>query len=100
LTSFDGVSYTATNLVTNDIDDTDWTRISTTFSTNSPFSGIRIGNSTAAVFLDALLIEQTPVVDAYFDGSNDPVYNSTDPELPDYQPSRAFETYETEWVIE
>jgi hypothetical protein len=100
LTSFDGVGYTATNLVTNDIDDTDWTRISTTFSSTSPFSGIRIGNSTAAVFLDALLIEQTPVVDAYFDGSNEPVYNSTDPEAPDYQPARAFETYETEWVIE
>jgi hypothetical protein len=47
-----------------------------------------------------LLIEQTPVVDAYFDGSNDPVYNTTDPDAPDYQPARAFETYETEWVIE
>jgi hypothetical protein len=100
LTSFDGVGYTATNLVTNDIDDTDWTRISTTFSSTSPFSGIRIGNSTAAVFLDALLIEQTPVVDSYFDGDNDPVYNTDDPEEPDYQPQRAFETYETEWVIE
>jgi hypothetical protein len=61
---------------------------------------VRIGNSTAAIFLDALLIEQTPVVDAYFDGSNIPVYNTTDPEAPDYQPARAFETYETEWVIE
>jgi hypothetical protein len=39
------------------------------------------------------------VVDAYFDGDNDPVYNSTDPDLPDYQPERAFETYDPEWVI-
>jgi hypothetical protein len=66
----------------------------------SPFSGIRIGNSTATVFLDALLIEQTPVVDAYFDGDNDPVYNTLDPDQPDYQPERAFETYEREWEIE
>jgi hypothetical protein len=40
------------------------------------------------------------VVDAYFDGDNDPVYNTNDPEAPDYQPQRAFETYEAEWVIE
>jgi len=45
------------------------------------------------------LIEETPVVDAYFDGDNDPVYNSTDPDQPDYQPERAFETYDPEWVI-
>jgi len=100
LTSVDGVTYTATNPVVSNINNTDWTRIDTTFSGISPFSGVRIGNSTAAIFLDALLIEQTPVVDAYFDGSNDPVYNTTDPEAPDYQPQRAFETYETEWVIE
>ena len=100
LTSFDGVTYTATDLVTSNINNTDWTRINTTFASTSPFSGIRVGNSTAAIFLDALLIEQTPVVDAYFDGNNDPVYNTTDPEAPDYQPQRVFETYETEWVIE
>jgi hypothetical protein len=100
LTSFDGVTYTATNPVTSQINNTDWTRINTTFSGVSPFSGIRVGNSTAAVFLDALLIEQTPVIDAYFDGDHDPVYNTNDPEAPDYQPARAFETYETEWVIE
>jgi hypothetical protein len=100
LTSFDGVSYTEAEPVTSNIISTDWTRINTTFSGTSPFSGIRIGGSTAAIFLDALLIEQTPVVDAYFDGSNDPVYNTSDPEAPDYQPQRAFETYETEWVIE
>jgi hypothetical protein len=100
LTSNDGVTYTATNPVVSNINNTDWTRINTTFSGVSPFAGVRIGESTAAIFLDALLIEQTPVVDAYFDGSNDPVYNTTDPEAPDYQPQRAFETYETEWVIE
>jgi hypothetical protein len=100
LTSSDGVTYTATNPVTREINNADWTRINTTLSGVSPFSGVRIGNSTAAIFLDALLIEKTPVVDAYFDGDNDPVYNTNDPEAPDYQPQRAFETYETEWVIE
>jgi hypothetical protein len=100
LVSFDGLSYTESNPVTSQINSTDWTRINTSFVGESPFSGIRIGGSTAAIFLDALLIEQTPVVDAYFDGSNDPVYNTSDPDAPDYQPERAFETYETEWVIE
>jgi len=100
LTSSDGVTYTATNPVVSNINNTDWTRIDTTFLGVSPFAGVRIGNSTAAIFLDALLIEKTPVVDAYFDGDNDPVYNTTNPEAPDYQPQRAFETYETEWVIE
>jgi len=100
LTSTNGVTYTATDSVTSNITSADWTRISTSFSGVSPFAGVRIGGSTAVIFLDALLIEQTPVVDAYFDGSNDPVYNTTDPDAPDYQPARAFETYETEWVIE
>jgi hypothetical protein len=100
LTSTDGVTYTSTNSVTSNINNSDWTRIDTTFSGISPFAGVRIGNSTAAIFLDALLIEQTPVVDAYFDGSNNPVYNTTNPALPDYQPARVFETYQTEWVIE
>lgn len=100
LSSFDGLSYTESNPVTSNINNTSWTRINTTFPGESPFSGIQVGNSTAAIFLDALLIEQTPVVDAYFDGSNDPVYNTSDPDAPDYQPERAFETYETEWVIE
>jgi hypothetical protein len=99
LTSSDGVTYTATNPVTSEINNADWTRINTTFSGVSPFSGVRIGNSTAAIFLDALLIEQTPVVDAYFDGDNAPVYNTTDPEAPDYQPARAFESYDPEWVL-
>ena len=100
LTSFDAVGYTELNPVNYEINDTDWLRINTTFSGVSPFSGIRIGNSTASVFLDALLIEQTPVVDAYFDGDNDPVYNTLDPDQPDYQPERAFETYQREWEIE
>jgi hypothetical protein len=55
--------------------------------------------SASAVFLDAILIERSPIVDAYFDGDNDPVYNTNDPDLPDYQPARAFESYETEWVL-
>jgi hypothetical protein len=100
LVSFDGLAYTQSDAVTSQINNTDWTRINTTFSAVSPFSGISVGNSTAAVFLDALLIEQTPVIDAYFDGDNDPVYNTLDPDAPDYQPERAFETYETEWIIE
>jgi hypothetical protein len=100
LTSSDGVSYTEVRPIDTQINDQDFTRINTSFSSTSPFSGVRVGNSTAAVFLDALLIEQTPVVDAYFDGDNDPVYNTLDPDAPDYQPERAFETYEREWVIE
>jgi hypothetical protein len=56
-------------------------------------------SSPSAVFIDAILIELSPVIDAYFDGDNDPVYNTTDPEAPDFQPARAFETYETEWVF-
>jgi hypothetical protein len=55
--------------------------------------------SSAAVFLDAVLIESSPVVDAYFDGSNDPVYNTSDPNAPDYQPERIFESYDTEWLV-
>jgi hypothetical protein len=101
LTSGDGVSYTETNSVSTQVDSSDWTRVSTTYNALGSFGGIRVKQtpSSAAVFLDALLIETTPVVDAYFDGSNAPVYNSTDPEGPDYQPERAFESYETDWVF-
>ena len=99
LTSTDGVTYTALNPITQTITNTGWTRVSTTFGASSLFSGVRFGGASAAVFLDALLIEETPILDAYFDGSNDPVYNTTDPDAPDYQPDRAFETYDTEWVI-
>jgi len=51
-----------------------------------------------AVFIDAVLVEKTPLLDAYFDGDTPPVYNTDDPEAPDYQPERAFETYETDWI--
>jgi hypothetical protein len=100
LTSTDGVTYTQTNPVTSSINEFDWTRVSTTFSGVSPFAGVRVSVVNQDANLDAMLIEQTPVIDAYFDGSNDPVYNTTDPEAPDYQPARAFETYQTEWIIE
>ena len=100
LTSTDGVTYTQTNPVTSSINEFDWTRVSTTFSGVSPFAGVRVSVVNQDANLDAMLIEQTPVVDAYFDGDNDPVYNTTDPDAPDYQPARAFETYETEWIIE
>jgi hypothetical protein len=101
LTSSNGVTYTEINSVSAQVNSSTWTRVSTTFNAISSFSGIRVKQtpSSAAVFLDALLIETTPVVDAYFDGSNSPVYNSTDPEAPDYQPERAFESYETDWVF-
>ena len=102
LTSTTGTAYTTLDSVTAEITDSEWTRVSTSFNALSRFSGIKVAQtpSASAVFLDALLIEETPVVDAYFDGDNDPVYNTTDPEEPDYQPERAFETYETDWIIE
>lgn len=101
LTSSNGTAYTETNAVTEQIGDTDWTRVSTTFNALGAFGGVRVKQtpSSNAIFLDALLIEETPVVDAYFDGSNAPVYNTTDPEAPDYQPERAFESYDPEWVL-
>ena len=102
LTSGDGTTYSEVNSVTASVTNTAWTRVSTTFSSISGFSGIRVRQtpSDEIVFLDALLIEETPIVDAYFDGSNSPVYNTTDPSAPDYQPERAFETYDTDWIIE
>jgi hypothetical protein len=101
LTSSDGVTYVAQNSVAGTVTSSEWTRLGTTFQSLSVYSGLAISQSpsSSAVFLDAILIEQSPIVDAYFDGANDPVYNSTDPEAPDYQPARAFETYETEWVL-
>jgi hypothetical protein len=91
-------SYTELSTNSETITDSDWLRISTTFEASTLYSGIRV-SSAASLFIDAVLIEETPVVDAYFDGSNAPVYNSTNPDLPDYQPERAFETYDPEWVI-
>jgi hypothetical protein len=101
LTSLDGVTYSSTNSVAGTVTDSEWTRLGTTFQSLSVYSGLTISQSPSAnaVFLDAILIEQSPIVDAYFDGANDPVYNSTDPEAPDYQPARAFETYDTEWLV-
>lgn len=98
VTSFDGVTYTQTNPVSVNVNTAGWSRISTSFQANSIFSGMKI-SSPSAVFIDAILIERSPVLDAYFDGDNDPVYNTTDPQAPDFQPQRAFETYETEWVF-
>jgi hypothetical protein len=101
LTSTNGSTYTEGDSVTAQIGNADWTRVSTTFNGISSFSGIRVKQtpSSSAVFLDAVLIEETPALDAYFDGSNPPVYNTTNPDLPDYQPERAFETYNPQWVI-
>jgi hypothetical protein len=91
-------AYTELSSISQTITDSDWSRINTTFDATTLFSGIRV-SSADSLFIDAVLIEETPVVDAYFDGDNDPVYNSTDPDQPDYQPERAFETYDPEWVI-
>jgi hypothetical protein len=101
LTSLDGVTYSSTNSVAGTVTSSEWTRLGTTFQSLSVYSGVSISQSPSAnaVFLDAILIEQSPIVDAYFDGANDPVYNSTNPDDPDYQPARAFETYDTEWLV-
>jgi hypothetical protein len=101
LTSANGVDYIAANLVSGTVTSSEWTRLGTTFQSLSVYSGMAISQSpsASAVFLDAILIEQSPIVDAYFDGANDPVYNTSDPEAPDYQPARIFETYETEWEL-
>jgi hypothetical protein len=101
LRSVDGTTYTEANPVSASVVSGSWTRINTTFTANSVFSGLRVSQSpsSSAVFLDGVLIEAAPILDAFFDGDNDPVYNTTDPDAPDFQPERAFETYETEWVI-
>jgi hypothetical protein len=101
LTSENGVDYVAANSVSGTVTSSEWTRLGTTFQSLSVYSGMAISQSpsASAVFLDAILIEQSPIVDAYFDGANDPVYNTNDPDAPDYQPARAFESYETEWVL-
>jgi hypothetical protein len=96
--SSDGVTYNQVNPVSVNVNTAGWTRINTSFQASSIFSGMRI-SSPSAVFIDAILIERSPVLDAYFDGANDPVYNTNDPQAPDYQPQRVFETYDTEWVL-
>jgi hypothetical protein len=76
-----------------------WERLSLTFVATGMKTRISVSAAGSAVGLfDAFLFEEAPVVDAYFDGDNDPVYNTDDPEAPDFQPERAFETYVTEWV--
>jgi hypothetical protein len=80
------------------ITSSDWSRVHISFDAATFFSGIRV-TSAGSLRIDAVLIEETPLLDAYFDGANAPVYNSTNPDLPDYQPQRAFETYDPEWVI-
>lgn len=101
LTSPSGTAYTEHASSTASVTSSDWTRIDTGLSASTLYSGMSIRQtpSANAVFLDAILIEETPVVDAYFDGANAPVYNSTDPEAPDYQPERAFESYATSWIL-
>jgi hypothetical protein len=101
LTSVDGVTYNSTNSVAGTVTTSGWTRLGTTFQSLSVYSGLAISQSpsSSAVFLDAILIEESPIVDAYFDGSNIPVYNTSNPDAPDYQPSRAFESYVTSWVL-
>ena len=102
LTSTSGSAYAEINEKTASITSSGWSRVHTSWNASSSFSGIRIKQtpSANAVFIDAVLIESTPILDAYFDGSNAPVYNFDDPNEPDYQPQRAFETYDPEWIIE
>ena len=102
LTSTSGTAYTQASLSVGTVTSADWTRIDTTLNATTLYSGMSIRQlpSSNPVFIDAILIEETPLLDAYFDGANDPVYNSTDPEQPDYEPQRAFESYETEWILD
>ena len=101
LTSPSGTAYSQYGASTATVTSDEWTRIDTNLSATTLYSGMSIRQtpSANAVFLDAILIEETPIVDAYFDGANNPVYNSTDPEAPDYQPQRAFESYATSWIL-
>ena len=99
LTSTNGTAYSEINTSVGTVTASEWTRLYTTFDAVSVYSGLRVKSSGTAVFIDNALIEETPVLDAYFDGANAPVYNTTDPDAPDYQPARAFETYDPEWVL-
>jgi hypothetical protein len=101
LTSTNGSAYSEVNEVTAQVGTAGWTRVDTSFNASNVFGGMRIKQqpASAAVFLDAVLIEASPIADAYFDGSNDPIYNTTDPDAPDYQPERIFESYDTEWLL-
>jgi hypothetical protein len=99
LTSTNGTAFSEINETLGTVTDSEWTRLFTTFDAVSVFSGLRVKAGSGAMFIDNALIEETPVLDAYFDGDNAPVYNTTDPEAPDYQPARAFESYDPEWVL-
>ena len=99
LTSTNGTAFSEINESLGTVTDSEWTRLFTTFDAVSVFSGLRVKAGSGAMFIDNALIEETPVLDAYFDGDNAPVYNTTDPEAPDYQPARAFESYDPEWVL-
>jgi hypothetical protein len=99
LTSTNGTAYSEVNATVGEVTSAEWSRLHTTFDAVSVFSGLRVKSDDVAVFIDNALLEETPVLDAYFDGANAPIYNTNDPEAPDYQPARAFESYETEWVL-
>jgi hypothetical protein len=100
LTSTNGTAFSEINATVGTVTNSEWTRVSTSFDAISVYSGLRVKASGTAVFIDNALIEETPIVDAYFDGDNAPVYNTSDPDAPDYQPARAFETYDPEWVLD
>jgi hypothetical protein len=100
LTSTNGTAFSEINATVGTVTNSGWTRVSTSFDAISVYSGLRVKASGTAVFIDNALIEETPIVDAYFDGDNAPVYNTSDPDAPDYQPARAFETYDPEWVLD
>ena len=99
LTSTNGTAFSEINATVGTVTSSEWTRLFTTFDAVSVYSGLRVKAGSGAMFIDNALIEETPVLDAYFDGANAPVYNTTDPEAPDYQPARAFESYDPEWVL-
>ena len=101
LTSTNGNTYQEINKTTGTVTSSEWTRVHTTFDAVSVYSGLRILQlpSSNSVYIDNILVEETPVLDAYFDGDNAPVYNTSDPEAPDYQPNRIYESYDPEWVL-
>jgi hypothetical protein len=95
-------AYTVLGTSSATVTTSDWTRVSVSFEADTAFSGLRISQTptTNEVLIDAVLIEQAALLDAYFDGSNEPVYNTTDPDAPDYQPERAFEEYLVSWILD
>jgi hypothetical protein len=102
ISSTSGTAYDVVDTFNVDVFDDGWQRWVISLNATSVFSGFRISelSGNTSVFIDGVLIEASPAIDAYFDGSNPPVYNSTNPAAPDYEPQRAFESYETEWILE